>query len=98
MADLKADPRLDSLRSDLRLPGAAAQSWVPSIKEMLTARASVRYSCRKASIGSKREAGNAGTMPLHSPTTPKMGVDGDKFRGGISSRISPPPPFWAKAL
>src|SRR6266436_2544409 len=56
------------------------------------------YSCRKASIGSKREARKAGTMPLTSPTAPRMSVDAISVPGAIIRRISPASPFLAKAL
>src|SRR4030081_2509111 len=56
------------------------------------------YSCRKASIGSRREARKAGTMPLTSPTTPRMSVDAISVPGAMIRRMSPASPFLAKAL
>src|ERR1700730_1816234 len=56
------------------------------------------YSCRKASIGSKREARKAGIMPLTSPTAPRMSVDAISVPGAMIRRISPASPFLAKAL
>jgi hypothetical protein len=56
------------------------------------------YSCRKASMGSRRDARNAGIMPLISPTNPRITVDAIKVPGAIISRMSPASPFLAKAL
>jgi hypothetical protein len=56
------------------------------------------YSYRKASIGSRREARKAGTMPLTSPTAPRMSVDAISVPGVMIRRISPASAFLAKAL
>src|ERR1035441_9365974 len=44
------------------------------------------YSCRKASIGSKRAARKAGTIPLINPTAPRMSVDAISVPGAMISR------------
>src|SRR5580658_2318483 len=56
------------------------------------------YSCRKASIGSRREARQAGIMPLTKPTAPRMRVAAIRVPGAMIRRMSPASAFLAKAL
>jgi len=56
------------------------------------------YSYRNASIGSKREARKAGTMPLTNPTAPRMSVDAISVPGAMTRRVSPASPFLSKEL
>src|SRR6185503_5930099 len=49
----------------------------------------LRYSYRSASIGSRREALMAGSMPLMSPTTIKIPVETSRCTGEIARWMSP---------
>src|SRR5580658_2186932 len=56
------------------------------------------YSYRRASMGSRREARTAGTIPLTSPTAARMSVATISVLGAMTRRMSPASPFFAIAL
>ena len=56
------------------------------------------YSYLSASIGSKREARIAGSIPLTSPTTARINVAMSSVSGSITRRMSPPSACLAIAL
>src|SRR2546430_5896425 len=57
-----------------------------------------RYSYRSASMGSRREARTAGTIPLISPTAPRISVATIRVVGAMIRLTSPASAFFAMAL
>src|SRR5215831_2624281 len=79
-------------------PWRVAHEWVGRARTPAATRACAshahltihaRYSWRRASIGSKREARRAGTMPLIRPTAARMRVEAMRVPGAMIRRMSP---------